>query len=104
MYQALSDLTSQNTELCRRHNSSPNKMGNYECEEMVKMMTDKATAHGKLEAEFEPQKAEIQKLNSETEKKKNEVQDLHDQELHRALCCPISLDLFKDPVVSHLRG
>ena len=70
MHQALSELASQLTELRRSHSSSPNKMGDHEREEMVRMMTDTVTAHGKLEAAFEAQKAEMQKLKAEMQKLK----------------------------------
>ena len=73
MHQALSELASQLTELRRSHSSSPNKMGDHEREEMVRMMTDTVTAHGKLEAAFEAQKAEMQKLKAEMQKLKTEA-------------------------------
>ena len=76
MHEALTNLVSQNTNLRDSDSSSPNKMGDYEREAMVKMMTDKVTAHGQLEAELEAEKKINLKLQVENQQLKAEMQKL----------------------------
>ena len=66
MHTAFDKATTQNSEL-RRQQGSGSKMGDYEREEMVKMMEKGAVERGQLEAEVESLKARVRKLEAEAE-------------------------------------
>jgi hypothetical protein len=63
----------------------------------------------KQNARFQQENAALHVLHLETKlaaaaPKTMIVNDIHDQKLHLPLCCPISLEIFKDPVFSTQTG